>query len=116
MYGTGSSDCRHRLAKPGSERMTMSQSRPHPETRARAKAMADETHDRIAHQVGIKGAPFSKTYGNEVADRAGAWRQARHVDDETYSCAVQYASDSVALRAKIEALRSKHSKRWAFWR
>jgi hypothetical protein len=29
---------------------------------------------------------------------------------------LQYASDSVALRAKIEGLRAKHSKRWAFWR
>ena len=94
----------------------MSQSRPHPETQARAKAMADEAHDRIAHQVGVKGAPFSKTYSNEVAASAGAWRQALHVDDETYHCALQYASDSVALRAKIEALRAKHSKRWAFWR
>jgi hypothetical protein len=89
----------------------MSQSRPHPETRARAKAMADETHDRIAHQVGVKGTPFRKTYANEVAASAGAWRQALHVDDETYSCAVQYASDSVALRAKIEGLRAKNSKR-----
>jgi hypothetical protein len=96
--------------------MTGSQSRPHPEKRARAKAMADETHDRIAHQVGIKGALFSKTYANEVAASAEAWRQSRHVDDETYYCALQYASDSVALRAKIEGLRAKHSKRWAFWR
>jgi hypothetical protein len=84
MDGTGSSDCRHHRAKPRSERMTMSQSRPHPETRARAKAMADEAHDRIAHQVGKKGAPFSKTYANEVAASAEAWRQSRHVDDETY--------------------------------
>jgi hypothetical protein len=94
----------------------MSKYQPLPETRARAKAMADETHSRIAHQVGVKGAPFSKTYSNEVAASAGAWRHALHVDDETYHCALQYASESVALRAKIEALRSKHSKRWAFWR
>jgi hypothetical protein len=94
----------------------MSQYRPHPETRARAKAMADAAHDRIAHMVGAEGAPFSKTYANEVAASAGAWRQSLHVDDETYHCAVQYASDSVTLRAKIEELRSKHSKRWAFWR
>jgi hypothetical protein len=115
-YGTGDSDCRQHLAKPSSERMTMSQYRPHPETRARAKAMADETHNRIAQMVGVEGAPFSRTYSNEVAASAGAWRHALHVDDETYHCAVQYASDSVTLRAKIEELRSKHSKRWAFWR
>src|SRR5829696_5870150 len=99
----------HHRAKPGSERMTMSQPRPHPETRARAKAMADETHSRIAHQVGVKGAPFSKTYSNEVAASAAAWRQSLHIDDETYHCALQYASESVALRAKIEELRSKHN-------
>ena len=90
--------------------------KPLPTARDRAKAMADELHNRIAYKVGVKGAPFSETYSSEVAATAGAWRQSPHVDDETYHCAVQYASDSVALRAKIEGLRAKHSKRWAFWR
>jgi hypothetical protein len=92
----------------------MSQYRPHSEARARAKALAEETHDRIAHQVGVKGAPFDKTYSTEVAASAGAWRHSPQVDDETYRCALQYASDSVALRAKIEELRSKRSKQLAF--
>jgi hypothetical protein len=94
----------------------MSQYRPHPEARARAKALADETHHRIAHKVGVQGAPFDRTYSTEVAASAGAWRHSPQVDDATYHCALQYASDSVALKARIEELRSKHSTQWAFWR
>ena len=87
-----------------------------PTTLERAKAMADEIHNRIAHKVGVKGAPFSKTYSNEVAASAGAWRQSPDIDDATYQSALQYVCNSLALNAKIEEARSKRKNRWAFWR
>jgi hypothetical protein len=87
-----------------------------PATRERAKAMADEIHNRIAHKVGVQGAPFSKTYSNEVAASAGAWRQSSDVDDATYQSALQYVCNSLALQAKIEEARSKRKNRWAFRR
>lgn len=90
--------------------------KPLPTARDRAKAMADELHNRIAYKVGVKGAPFSETYSSEVAATAGAWRQSPHVDDETYHHALQYASGSLNLRAKIVEARSMHKHRWFFWR